>query len=161
MKILMKQFIGFCLLLSIASTLVPANLFHTHDEHSHSHCDKSNASLESDPCHISIYHAQSLEHTCEHNSHATEAEEECEWCKYITSERTMYTISSNEEVNTLNTTIQYPSSHTPEWVWNIPIVRSGHQLPSILYLAHLGWLILFFETMLERIAVELNATCRT
>lgn len=127
----MKQFIGLCMLLSIATTLFPVNFFHLHDEHDHAHvhCDASNVALESDPCHISMYHAQSLEHSCEHNSHATETEEECEFCKYITAKRTIYTSPSFDEVFALTFSIEYPLTHAPSWVWNSSLSIKGRAPP--------------------------------
>ena len=124
-----KNFIGFWLLLSIASSLVPVNFFHDHEEHQHAHCDQTNTSLESDPCHVSIYHAYSQEHTCEHNSHATESEEDCELCQYITSQRVVYTINSFEELTSLKFSIEYPLTHAPAWVWNSSLSIRGRAPP--------------------------------
>lgn len=89
----MQQGLSVFLVIAIAATLFPIqNLFHSHDhehEHSHetSHCDPENIALESDPCHISMYHASAAEHVCEHESHLTEAEEECELCKFLVVSR--------------------------------------------------------------------------
>ena len=126
----MKQFIGFCMLLSIVTTLVPSNIFHNHKEHEHTHCDASNIALESDPCHISMYHAQSFEHTCEHNSHATKAEEECDFCKYVTAKRTVYTSPSFNRAIILKFSNDYSITHAPAWVWNSSLSIKGRAPPT-------------------------------
>ncbi len=125
-----KQFIGFCMLLSIATSLFPVNFFHHHEEHEHSHRDASNVALETDPCHISMYHAQSVAHTCEHNSHATETEEECEFCKYITAKRTIYTSPSFDKVFSLTFSTEYSLTQAPAWVWNSSLSIKGRAPPT-------------------------------
>ena len=127
----MKQVIGFCLLLSVATTLFPVNFFHNHAAHEHAHCDVTNASLESDPCHISLYHAESIEYRCEHNSHATETEEECELCKYITTERTFHIHPSIGEVLPLLFSTGYPLTVAPAGVWNSSLSIKGRAPPIV------------------------------
>lgn len=91
-----RQFVASFLLLGILATLIPFNLFHHH--HEDDHCDKTNAAVESDPCHITIYHGLSQEHHCEHNSHLTNVRDECEFCKFLITKRSQYTTNNHYQL---------------------------------------------------------------
>ena len=90
MNRLANQLISYLLLLCISATVIPLNLLHHHEEETH--CDITNAVLENDPCHISIYHTnKSQKPHCEHKTHIDKEHNHCEFCKFITSSRVKYT----------------------------------------------------------------------
>lgn len=79
---LFSQLIAYFFLLCMTASVVPLNLFHHHVEESH--CDLTNAALESDPCHLSIYHANAVgKHKCNHDAHLLPDYAQCELCKVI------------------------------------------------------------------------------
>ncbi|MGB0806876.1 MAG: hypothetical protein ACPGRC_09310 [Salibacteraceae bacterium] len=132
MKKSFLRFVSFFLMLAITSTFIPVEFFHqAQHSHVHSHCDADNVALESDPCHISLYHAQSVEHTCEHNSHATETEEECELCKFITTKRAIQLALSCDQVYSFTFLNQYSTTPAPAWVWNSSLSIKGRAPPTV------------------------------
>ena len=86
-----RQLVAYFLLLCISATVVPFNLLHYHEEHEEDiHCDVSNIVAENDPCHISIYHGQNQEDKCEHTTHLSDVQDDCERCKFLTTQRHQY-----------------------------------------------------------------------
>ena len=84
-----RHIFSYFLLLYFFATLIPINLFHHHEQYPH--CDRTDANIESDPCHISIYHGQSKEHICGHKSHLTNVHDACKSCKFLTPRQYHYT----------------------------------------------------------------------
>ena len=84
-----KQFIAYFLLLCLATTLLPSSSFHSHEEESH-FCEIQ-AEIEKNLCHVSIYHSDYQENLCEHNRHFSESDQDCDFCKYISSRRQLIT----------------------------------------------------------------------
>ena len=93
MKKIVQQIIAYVLLVCFFGTLVPAGQFHLHEEEAH--CDANDLIAESDPCHVSIYHRNSNEHHCEHQSHFIDTHDDCEFCKILSNKRTQFTTNSN------------------------------------------------------------------
>ena len=115
-----RQLTAYFLLLSVVTTVIPFNLFlHHHHHEDHAHCDETNHVLESDPCHISIYHSRSEEHKCSHESHVTVADEDCQYCQFHITERAKYTANIHSAVvplfvaeNVLATKSSFRASHS-------------------------------------------------
>jgi len=80
----------------MAVTIIPFNLFHNHIEDNH--VNHENIEIESNPCHISVYHKESLKNQCKHESHFSDSQETCEFCKYITSRRFQFTVEEHVTV---------------------------------------------------------------
>ena len=76
----------FCFL----ATLVPTNSFHHHE--ASSHCNETDANLEKNPCHVSVYHAVSNKPLCEHDTHLSNILDTCEFCKIVTPRRYYYDV---------------------------------------------------------------------
>lgn len=57
--------------------------FH-HAVHHHHHSELHSAEAEADACHRAIYHGD-FSHDCDHKSHITESETDCELCKVTVS----------------------------------------------------------------------------
>ena len=113
-----RQFVAYLLLLCIAATVVPFGAFHHHHEED-VHCDETNVALESDPCHISIYHGQLREHLCEHKSHFTDDEqEECQFCKFLTQQRHEYTAGEYYTIIPIAFAQDLPVAEDFFMVWN-------------------------------------------
>ena len=87
-----SQIATYFLLLCMLAAIIPVNFFHQHIEKSH--CDKTDASLENNPCHISVYHQQLNEENCEHTSHFSDFDEACELCKFLSPRRFYFTAFS-------------------------------------------------------------------
>ena len=97
MKSAKNQFISYFLLLCISATIIPLNILHNHKEETH--CDKTNPTLENNPCHISSYHASDFQKPhCEHKSHIDKEHNHCEFCKFITSHRHDYTATKQYSI---------------------------------------------------------------
>lgn len=80
------QIASYFLLICLLATIFPFDLLHHHE--TILTCDLENPTLESDPCHVSIYHANQIqEHKCEHKSHIHHKPVECLFCKYFHSLR--------------------------------------------------------------------------
>lgn len=88
-----RKLASYFLLLCILSVIIPVNLFHDHEQDYH--CDRTDASIESNPCHVSVYHGQSKEQKCEHKSHFSDVHEACEFCKFLTPRQFDFTAFTN------------------------------------------------------------------
>ncbi len=70
--------------------MVPFNLLHHHHEEE-AHCEHNSAEVESNPCHVRIYHATLSADVCDHKAHVSDNLENCELCKFISTQRQQYT----------------------------------------------------------------------
>jgi len=79
--------------------LFPFSIFHNHQENAHIACNED-IEIENDLCHISIFHNESLKEQCKHESHLSNLEESCEFCKFI-SRRFQFTTEESSSISSL------------------------------------------------------------
>jgi hypothetical protein len=89
----LRQIISVVLLLCIFIENVPSTIFHT--DH-HNNCDKENLKLESDPCHITVYHNLVSTKGCDHKKHIDNKTVECKLCKYLNTAHSTFVVSYND-----------------------------------------------------------------
>ena len=98
-----NRLISFLVLLCLSATVIPLNILHDHKEVSH--CDITNVAFENDPCHLSSYHANTVQKLhCEHKSHVNKKQVECEFCKIVTSQRRAYIQSRHYSIVPISNT---------------------------------------------------------
>ncbi|HYG15663.1 MAG TPA: hypothetical protein VEC12_07920 [Bacteroidia bacterium] len=85
------------LLVAVLFTLTPRGVFHHH--HEEEACEQNDPHLESDPCHVTLHHADEagLAH-CSHTVHIEAEAEECYICQFLShSAGYEYIIPSEEK----------------------------------------------------------------
>ncbi len=98
MRRFVNPFLSGLLLLCFSVTVIPFSLFHHHHE-DEEHCDASDVAHESNPCHVSIYHANEVEKPkCKHEAHFSEKQIDCELCKIIISDRSKYVVAGGDQI---------------------------------------------------------------
>jgi hypothetical protein len=122
---LYQQLTSFFLLLCILSVIIPVNIFHNHEQHTH--CDKTDVTSESNPCHISVYHDELKEQHCEHKTHFDTESEACEFCKFLTPRQFHFTVFNNYQYKIITELIS--NDFVSEYNTTLP----QYLLSSILY----------------------------
>jgi hypothetical protein len=92
----------------IILSVIPAGIFHHHHEEEHT-CTETHAEGESDVCHISLYHPESLQEECDHE-HLLPTPEGCSFCKYSSHPVKYEYVLQNIEGSTHNFTLQTHSA---------------------------------------------------
>lgn len=83
-----KHCMAYFLLLGFLAAEFPMYLLHQHEAQSIMlHNDNA---IETDPCHIAIYHEKSLDTKCKHESHVSDSQEQCVLCAFISTRRFQY-----------------------------------------------------------------------
>lgn len=82
-KFLKQRLPAAVLLVAVLFTLTPPGIFH-HHHHDAEVCEQTDPHLESDPCHVTLYHADEpgLAH-CSHTVHIEAEAEECYICQFL------------------------------------------------------------------------------
>ena len=119
MKRLVYHFLSLLLLLGIFSTIIPIDLLHSHEEENY--CDKSDETIESNPCHVSRFHSKDNQATsCEHSGHVEELANVCHICKISSPVREKFVAGGNVLQAAGRFNVPYCSA--PVGIWKVGAV---------------------------------------
>ena len=79
----LRNFTSLLLLFGYFLNVISFESFHQ-VVHNHDHAELHTVEAEADACHRAIYHGE-LSHDCEHKSHITKTETDCDLCKVTVS----------------------------------------------------------------------------
>jgi hypothetical protein len=88
-----KKYIVFLFLLCIAVTFGSFNPVHDHEAGLQICYDHIEGEVT--PCHGTVFHKDSSENNCTHQSHISKKIEECEFCKFTSTRRYQFILTDN------------------------------------------------------------------
>lgn len=100
---LFRNIVSFLLLLGYVLNVVSFESVHQAVHH-HDHSELHSVEAELDSCHRAIYHGDKSS-DCDHKSHISETESDCELCKVLTCKSSEFTLSAVSETGFFSVSI--------------------------------------------------------